>query len=143
LVITFINKHHMETLTLSDVASKVGMRPDTFSRWFRKQAGETFRNYLISIRLQQIAHTLKTQKMTIMETAFQHGFSNLANFNRLFLQHYGVSPKVYRNQVQQRTSAISLTEKEPSQPIQLSTTSKLTISKEMQEALDASTEVDP
>lgn len=51
---------------------------------------------LVELRLSRAVRELLATENSIADVAFGSGFSNLANFNRLFRRRYGTSPREYR-----------------------------------------------
>ena len=91
-----INERFRERLTQEEVAKRLGMSPSSFSRFFRDSAGKTFKRFLNEVRIGQACQRLQVSDDRILEICYDCGFSNLSNFNRRFLEHMGVTPKVYR-----------------------------------------------
>lgn len=102
--IEFIEIHFREPIQLDDVAHHVSMKTDTFSRWFKKMTGATYRDFLTMTRLGHAQQMLISTEKTVMEIAFDAGYENLANFNTIFKKHLGMSPLNYRN-VSQKISS--------------------------------------
>jgi transcriptional regulator GlxA family with amidase domain len=51
----------------------------------------------LELRLVVACKLLNESKLNIIEIAEMSGFTNLANFNRIFKAKKGLSPKEYRN----------------------------------------------
>jgi AraC-like DNA-binding protein len=95
-VYRYLSTHFRESCSLPEVAKEVGMSEATFSRFFRRETGRTFIEALIDLRLSYACKLLRETDRTIGETAYDCGFSNLANFNRQFRWKYRMTPKDYR-----------------------------------------------
>jgi AraC-like DNA-binding protein len=89
--------------TLEELASLVYLSPSRFSDIFRRVVGSAPLVYLIHIRLERAMILLETTNMKIMEVAYECGFRTLSNFNRLFKQQYGVSPRISKKKNYQIT----------------------------------------
>lgn len=96
-VVAYMQEHYMEDVTLEAVASLVGMTTNSFSRFFRQRTGEAFSTYLIKLRLGYAVRMLVDTTRTISEIAYQTGFNNMSNFNRLFKKYKKMSPHDFRN----------------------------------------------
>ena len=59
----------------------------SFSRFFRQITGQTFSDYLITLRLDHASRLLVDSRLPVAEVCFQCGFNNLSNFNRIFKPH--------------------------------------------------------
>jgi AraC-like DNA-binding protein len=91
-----IHDNFDENLFLSDIADNVGMSESTFSRFFKKNAGRSFTDYVIELRIGRACRLLSETRQTISEICFTVGFSNLSNFNKHFLRQRGKTPSEYR-----------------------------------------------
>lgn len=92
----FINDHYSEDLTLDRLAGLIGMSPTSFSRFFKQRTNKTLTNYITDIRLGNAARMLVDSTHNISEICYTCGFNNLSNFNRVFKDKKGMSPKDFR-----------------------------------------------
>lgn len=91
-----IRQHHDEALTLQFLSSKLGYSEFHTTRKFKEISGMKFRNYL---RLRKLAFALKEvrdSEKSILDIAFDYGFSSNEAFTRAFKGTYGVTPSEYR-----------------------------------------------
>lgn len=95
-------KEHMEThyryVTLEDLAKLVHMNPDYLSKFFKKNAGVLFSEYLNSVRMEKAADCLSDIQYKTYEISDMVGYSNSFNFTRAFKNYYGMTPRDFRNQ---------------------------------------------
>ena len=56
----------------------------------------SYQSYLVQLRLSHAARELIETEHTITTIAFDCGFNNLGNFNRLFKANYGKTPSAFR-----------------------------------------------
>ncbi|MBB3206752.1 AraC-like DNA-binding protein [Rhodopirellula rubra] len=96
-ILSYIDAHWQDTIRLAEIAKVACLHPQSLSRYFRKRLGRTFQEYVIELRLSRAARELLESKRTVSDIAFSCGFNNLANFNRLFLARYEISPRDYRS----------------------------------------------
>ena len=94
--ITFLQQHYKEDVHLEDVAMFVGMSTASFSRFMKKRTGKNFIEYLNDLRLGFAAKFLVNTSKTISEICYECGYNNLSNFNRVFKQRKGLTPKEFR-----------------------------------------------
>jgi len=80
---------------LNDLAQKVLMSETKLRQLFKQTFGDTIYNYFQKARIEEAAFLLKQAKLSVSETGYQLGFSNLSHFSRLFQRHYGITPKKY------------------------------------------------
>lgn len=69
-------------------------------RIFKKDLNITPHAFLLKIRLQHAALQLKTSHLPIYNIALNLGFQSETHFGRVFKQHYGMTPHLYRNTTQ-------------------------------------------
>ena len=65
-------------------------------KFFKKNMGDSFINYLNDYRLSMAARTLLSSDDNIIDIAADCGYDNLSYFNRIFKKKYGVTPSAYR-----------------------------------------------
>ncbi len=92
----YINEHYSEPLRLNDMAELVGMAPVSFSRFFKLRTGRTLMDYVLDIRLGFAARMLVDSTKNISEICYECGFNNISNFNRIFKNKRGSTPKEFR-----------------------------------------------
>lgn len=96
LVKDYIVNNYMREISLQELADKVCMAPDSFSRFFRNKTGRTPNRYIIDYRLGIAARMLLTTKLSVSEIGFSCGFNTLSHFNRLFRESKGCTPSEFR-----------------------------------------------
>jgi AraC-like DNA-binding protein/quercetin dioxygenase-like cupin family protein len=94
--VSYISEHFQEKLTLAQVASVVHMDLGSFRRFFRQSLLIGFSDYLLNLRMTYAENQLLYTRKSISEIAFESGFNNLSNFNRLFLKYHKMPPRQYR-----------------------------------------------
>lgn len=98
LAVAFIARNYSEAMSETDLCRRLHMSRSTFSRRFKRVAGMTFRDYLLSLRLTQAKETLKASDQPVTDIAQAAGFYDLAQFDKLFRQRIGQKPLAYRAQ---------------------------------------------
>jgi AraC-like DNA-binding protein len=78
------------------VARKLGVSRQTLFRKLREE-GVTFERVLDELRQKLAVTYLRTEKMSVNETAYLLGFSDPAAFSRAFKRWTGSSPRTLRN----------------------------------------------
>jgi AraC-like DNA-binding protein/mannose-6-phosphate isomerase-like protein (cupin superfamily) len=99
----FIQRHFLDGPSLSDVASIVGMSDSSFSRFFKTHTGNTFSDHVTSLKMWTARKLLSDSSLAITEICFEAGFSNISNFNRIFLSQAGMTPSQYRRAARSRS----------------------------------------
>jgi len=86
-------------LGVRSVAAAFGISPRYLHILFASE-NETVSSYILRRRLEECGKQLADalwQRRTITEIAFGWGFNNATHFARVFRNHYGTSPRDYRN----------------------------------------------
>jgi len=84
--------------TISDAAGSVGLGRRQFTELFRKVTGQTWRRYVLGLRLKHAADLLTQTEKSVSAVAFESGFDDLSNFHHSFKAAHGCSPLVYRDE---------------------------------------------
>lgn len=92
----YIFEHFDEELSLSKVAAYVGLAPTYFSALFKKETGETFKQYLLGYRFDYAKKLLRFTSEPISHIARRSGFADYANFARQFKKNFGQTPMDFR-----------------------------------------------
>jgi AraC-like DNA-binding protein len=96
-VLTLINQRLPEVPAQSEVAQRVRMSPQAFSRFFKRCLGKTFIEYVNELRIGEVCRALLETEATITGAAYAAGFNNLSNFNEQFRHLKGMTPREYRD----------------------------------------------
>ena len=97
-ILTYINNHYLEPLSLQELASTLDCNTFTISKIFSNKVGISFPLYLAHLRIAFAKQLLETTEDSIIEIAFAAGFDNQRSFNRSFLKIAGLTPREYRNE---------------------------------------------
>lgn len=84
---------------LESLARDAYMSVGKLGKLFRQVFGDSIYNYYQKLRMQQAAFLLREEKLSVSETGYRLGFSNLSHFTRLFEKHMGMKPKKYSGSV--------------------------------------------
>lgn len=96
-VLTYINEHYRESLTLSVLADIMGFSPMYFSNVFKKVFNVSPKQYILSKRLAESQRLLLETKMPVKEIAYSVGFENENYFSEYFSSRVGVSALKFRS----------------------------------------------
>ncbi|UFJ42463.1 AraC family transcriptional regulator [Brevibacillus humidisoli] len=84
-------------LSLEEVASQNYVCKWHFSKLFKQQFGITFREYLISARLERAKQMLRSNQ-SVTDVCYAVGYGDLAHFIRIFRKKVGMTPSDYKRQ---------------------------------------------
>lgn len=95
-IVSYLQGHMEEPLTMSAICGKFNVSQTTLSRWFRKYKNISFSNYLTKIRIEK-AQTLlrKAPGALVKDVAEQVGYSDQFYFSRIFSSVVGMCPSDY------------------------------------------------
>lgn len=99
---THIHETFRRDVRLSDVAGLLGMSDWAFSRFFKKNCGSSFTDYLRTLRITYACKLLADTDMPVTDICFETGYANVSNFNRNFLRQRRTTPSAYRRLSRQR-----------------------------------------
>lgn len=95
-IYNYILQHYNQEVTLEDVAAEAHLTPQAFCRYFKKHTGVTFVAFLNEMRVNEACKKLASGDFENISTlAYQCGFNSITNFNRVFKNISGASPKAY------------------------------------------------
>ncbi|MDR1054655.1 MAG: AraC family transcriptional regulator [Prevotellaceae bacterium] len=80
---------------IKDLSICANMSPTKLKRLFKQIFGNSIFNYYQEFRMKEAARLLKEEKLSVSETGYSLGFTNLSHFSKTFEQHIGMKPKKY------------------------------------------------
>ncbi|MDO4293013.1 MAG: response regulator [Eubacteriales bacterium] len=92
----YIETHYQENLTLEVLAGQIHMNPYYFSSFFKKHAGENFKDYVNRVRLGHAVSLLLTTDLKTYEIAARVGFRDARSFTEVFSRAYQETPSAYK-----------------------------------------------
>ncbi|KQS91113.1 MULTISPECIES: AraC family transcriptional regulator [unclassified Rhizobium] len=98
----YIFEHLASDIHIDEVAELAGMSESAFSRFFKKNTGNSFTDHVNKLRIWQACKLLSETDMPITDICFEVGYLNISNFNRTFLKQHKVTPSAYRKLTSQR-----------------------------------------
>ncbi len=95
---TFIQENYQrDDMSLNTVASQVNISPSYFSAIFSAQTGQTFVEYLTSVRLERAKELLMCTSLRTAEIGYEVGYKDSHYFSYIFRKVVGCSPTEYKN----------------------------------------------
>jgi AraC-like DNA-binding protein len=95
-VLSWIESHLADELTVEDAAAVAHVSPQAFGRFFRREVGKSFTAYINDARCGWAALRLIQSPEPIAQIALGCGFPTLSNFGEQFRRRYGRSPRDFR-----------------------------------------------
>ncbi|NQZ60100.1 MAG: helix-turn-helix transcriptional regulator [Lentisphaeraceae bacterium] len=104
VVARYIMNNLSKRISLSDVAELSGMSSKSFSRFFKKNTGKSFVQYVNEMRIGQACRRLIETDDSISTICYDAGFNALSNFNRRFQEIKQMTPREFRLKYKEQTA---------------------------------------
>lgn len=98
----YIEEHYRENLSLEVLAGIVHRNPYYFSSFFKKNAGENFKDYVNKVRISHGVSLLMSTDLKTYEIAMETGFRDARAFTEAFSRVYGETPNSYKKRVRKK-----------------------------------------
>ena len=98
--IRYVVEHYRQPLQAKEVARELEISPSHLARIFSTRLHMGFNEYVNRLRVQAAQDLLQSTSRPVTEIMLDTGFESQSTFNRAFREIYGVSPRVYRQQLE-------------------------------------------
>ncbi len=92
----YIHNNFSTDISLGQVSGTAGISKYHFSRLFKEMTGLTYQSYLNRVRIEQAKKLLNDNALSITDTGYAVGYSDLTHFERIFKKLTGTTPSQYR-----------------------------------------------
>ncbi|WP_141430513.1 response regulator [Bacillus sp. 03113] len=92
----YLDQHYASDISLASVSEQFHINGAYLSEIFKNHVGQTFSDYLISMRMKNAQRLLKDNQLKIIDVAYLVGFSNSGYFSTAFKKHFGLTPAEFR-----------------------------------------------
>jgi len=92
----YIHNNYHRQFTLQELSEHLGLSLPYLSRYIKSHMGCGFNTYVNRVRLQYAMEEVVQGKKTFLQAAVNHGFANMASFQRTFQEVYGMMPSEYK-----------------------------------------------
>lgn len=82
-------------ISLGEAAAHIGMSERTLRRHMQSELGQTWRDFIRELRMKKAMELLRKERKSIIETAFEVGFSSSSAFSHAFMEYVGKTPSAY------------------------------------------------
>ena len=100
-VMDWVRNHFQKPLTLDDAAASLAVSREYFCRLFKRYTGQTFLEYLNSVRTMHLYEDLKNTDDSITVLMEKNGIRNYKVFMRTFKKLYGDTPQKIRSEIRE------------------------------------------
>lgn len=97
-VANYLNQYCLEDTSIELISAEFGLSTGYMTRTFKRQFNMTPHAYRLNCRIQLTQQALKAGN-TIVQVAYDAGFSDQAHFQRVFKQRVAATPNQYRRTV--------------------------------------------
>lgn len=96
-MLSYIHANYQRELSVDEIAKSANISKSECFRCFKNIIEKKPITYLNEYRLKQAVNLLLSTDMQITEICFTCGFNHISYFGKIFRQHYGMTPKQFRN----------------------------------------------
>jgi AraC family transcriptional regulator len=96
IAIAYINDNLDRNISLVEIAAIVKLSPHYFATLFKQSTGIAPHQYLTQCRIEKAKQYLTQPNLSIVQVSELVGFQSQSHFAKVFRQHVGITPKLYR-----------------------------------------------
>ena len=96
-ILTYIEQHYTEKLTLEGIAREVGLCKSECCRFFKRQMGSSLFQYILDFRVGKSLSFLR-EGYSVNEAGARAGFPDPSYFAKVFREKTGRAPSQYRRE---------------------------------------------
>jgi AraC family transcriptional regulator len=98
-VLDHIRENLSNDLSIAQLAAIAGMSPHYFAELFRRSTGRAPHQYVLLQRIERAKESLRDPRQSVIEAGLDAGFVNPSHFARIFRKLVGMSPSVFRSEI--------------------------------------------
>ena len=98
----YITENINKNITRTEVANYLYLSEEYFSRWFSKETGDSFKNYVLNQKIEYAKQLLENTGLTVGIIASKVGYDNFSYFSKMFKKKEGMTPQDYRQSHQEK-----------------------------------------
>lgn len=95
-IISYIDKHYDQPISLGILADKLSMSQSYLSSLIKNYLGIGFVDYVIRLRIEKAVRLLENESLTVYQVAEECGYDTTHTFIRQFKKMYNITPNEYR-----------------------------------------------
>lgn len=101
LINNYIRANYGQSISLKELSEKLFLSQGYLSRFFKRNYGMSFTDYLSNVRLHHAMEDLMYTDLPITKIVYANGFSNQTVFSKMFKSIYGDTPSAFRSRARQ------------------------------------------
>ena len=91
----YVNTNYPKHISVGEIASKLGLTPNSFCRFFKKMTKRTFIDFVNEFRIGKALEFFNQNNSAITEAMYKSGFNDPSYFTRQFKKYQGITPSDY------------------------------------------------
>lgn len=95
-VFDYTLENYVKPISIREIAGCLSLQPEYFCRFFKKQMGITYLEFLNRVRLSRIYRDLLDTNEPLRQILETHGFTNYKLFRRMFQEQFHATPSQIR-----------------------------------------------
>ena len=99
-VLTYINAHLDQSISLSDLAHEAHLSVYYFATQFKRSTGFSPQRFILQYRVNRARELLRTTSLSVLDVSLDLGFRHQNNFTRAFRRITGTTPSRFRQEVE-------------------------------------------
>lgn len=96
VIFRYVEEHYTEPITLEEAAASVGFSTFYFTKFFKKNVGKTFVQFLNEYRIERAKWILLNEEIGAVELVERIGIGSTKTYYRLFKELTGMTPREYK-----------------------------------------------
>ncbi len=98
-IFSFVEESFNDECTLLGLSKIIGYDYSYLSRYFKRTTGVSFNSYVTRYRLSHACYLMENTEQSILQCAYNSGFTSLRSFNRCFKEYLEITPTQYRKNI--------------------------------------------
>lgn len=94
-ILDYIDANITDRISLQKTASFAGFTESSFSRWFAKANGVSFKKYVMAKKIDRAMTLLETTDLKVVDIAYECGFDSISGFYDAFRKITGTTPNKF------------------------------------------------
>jgi two-component system response regulator YesN len=94
-----IHERCSDNITIQSLSEEFYLTPNYISMLFKKENGESFKEYLTRIRMEKAKLLMKDTSLKLYEIAVSAGYTDPDYFTKVFKKYTGATPAEYREKL--------------------------------------------
>lgn len=95
-ILSYTKEHFTRDISLGELSRKFYINPSYISQMFKKELGQNFTDYVLSLRIHYACVLMKDLNMPLLELSRKVGYNDYFYFSRVFKKQIGNTPSHYR-----------------------------------------------